>query len=59
MNTIEHDDGSSTGNKLDAQRDIIRQSLDAITNDIGMAMRDAGLSFPSSISPSGTLEMRS
>ena len=46
MNTIEHDDGSSTGNKLDTQRDIIRQSLDAIVNDIGMAMRDVGLTFP-------------
>ena len=32
--------------KLNAQRDIIRQSLDAITNDIGMAMRDVGLTFP-------------
>ena len=32
--------------KLNAQRDIIRQSLDAIANDIGMAMRDVGLSFP-------------
>ena len=32
--------------KLDAQRDIIRQSLDAITTDIGMAMRDVGLTFP-------------
>ena len=31
---------------LDAQRDIIKQSLDAITNDIGMAMRDVGLTFP-------------
>jgi hypothetical protein len=31
--------------KLNAQRDLIRQSLDAITNDIGMAMRDVGLSF--------------
>ena len=31
---------------LDAQRDIIRQSLNAITNDIGMAMRDVGLTFP-------------
>ena len=31
---------------LDAQRDIIRQSLDAIANDIGMAMRDVGLTFP-------------
>ena len=33
-------------NKLDAQRDIIRQSLDEIVNDIGMAMRDVGLTFP-------------
>ena len=46
MNNIEHDDDSSTGNKLDTQRDIIRQSLDAITNDIGMKMRDVGLTFP-------------
>ena len=35
-----------TDDRLDAQRDIIRQSLDAITNDIGMAMRDVGLTFP-------------
>ena len=46
MNTIEHDERPSTDDKLDAQRDIIRQSLDAITNDIGMAMRDVGLTFP-------------
>ena len=32
--------------RLDAQRDIIRQSLDEIANDIGMAMRDVGLTFP-------------
>ena len=32
--------------RLDAQRNIIRQSLDAIVNDIGMAMRDVGLTFP-------------
>ena len=31
---------------LDAQRDIIRQSLNAIVNDIGMKMRDVGLMFP-------------
>ena len=46
MNTIEHDDDPSTDDALDAQRDFIRQSLDAITNDIGMAMRDVGLTFP-------------
>ena len=33
-------------NRLDAQRDIIRQSLNEIVNDIGMAMRDVGLTFP-------------
>jgi len=32
--------------RLNAQRDIIRQSLDAITKHIGMAMRDVGLTFP-------------
>jgi hypothetical protein len=31
---------------LDAQRDVIRQSIDEIANDIGMAMRDVGLTFP-------------
>jgi hypothetical protein len=31
---------------LDAQREIIRQSLNEIANDIGVAMRDAGLTFP-------------
>ena len=46
MNSIEHDDGSSTDDKLDAQRDIIRQSINEIANDIGMAMRDVGLTFP-------------
>jgi hypothetical protein len=32
--------------RLDAHRDIIRQSLDVITSDIGMAMRDVDLTFP-------------
>ena len=31
---------------LDAQRDIIRHSINEIANDIGMAMRDVGLTFP-------------
>ena len=44
MNDIDPQTGSDM--RLDAQRDIIRQSLDAITNDIGMAMRDVGLTFP-------------
>ena len=46
MNTIEHEDDSSTDDTLDAQRDIIRQSINEIANDIGMAMRDVGLTFP-------------
>jgi hypothetical protein len=39
MNT--HDDTS-----IEEQRGIIRHSLHEIVNDIGMAMRDAGLHFP-------------
>ena len=31
---------------IDARREMIRQSLDAIANDVGMALRDAGLRFP-------------
>ena len=38
-----HDDTS-----IEEQREIIRHSLHEIVNDIGMAMRDAGLHFPSS-----------
>ena len=44
MNEIDPQTASNDG--LDAQRDIIRQSLDAIANDIGTAMRDVGLTFP-------------
>ena len=44
MNEI--DPQTASNDKLDAQRDIIRQSLDAIINDIGTAMRDIGLTFP-------------
>jgi hypothetical protein len=46
MNIIEHHDDLSTDDRLDAQRGIIRQSLDQIAADIGMAMRDVGLAFP-------------
>jgi len=31
---------------LDTQREAIGQSVSAITNGIGMALRDAGQSFP-------------
>jgi hypothetical protein len=46
MNTDEPQDDLSTDDGLDAQRNIIRQSLDAIIDEIGIAMRDAGLAFP-------------
>jgi hypothetical protein len=46
MNFIAQEDDISTDDKLDAQRDIIRQSINEIANDIGMAMRDVGLTFP-------------
>ena len=46
MNTFDEQDSFTFDDKLDTQRDIIRQSLDAIANDIGMAMRDVGLTFP-------------
>ena len=32
--------------RLNAQREIIKQSLDAITNGIGMKMGNVGLTFP-------------
>ena len=38
-------EGTSTDG-IDAQREMIRQSLDEIANDISMALRDAGLRFP-------------
>jgi hypothetical protein len=37
---------TSTKRYLDAHRENIRKSLDQITNGIGMALRDAGLTFP-------------
>jgi hypothetical protein len=44
MDDIDPQTGSDI--RLDAQRDIIRQSINEIANDIGMAMRDVGLTFP-------------
>ena len=46
MNTFDQQDDFIFDDRRDAQRDIIRQSLDAIADDIGTAMRDAGLTFP-------------
>jgi hypothetical protein len=31
---------------LNTQRETLRQSLDAVASDVGMALRDAGLDFP-------------
>ena len=42
----EIDPQTASDGKLDARRDIIRQSINEIANDIGMAMRDVGLTFP-------------
>jgi hypothetical protein len=46
MDTLDKFYTTSTDNRLDAQRDIIRESLNEIVADIGMAMRDEGLHFP-------------
>ena len=46
MNTSDEQDDIIFDDRIDAQRDLIRQSLDQIANDIGMAMRDVGLNFP-------------
>jgi hypothetical protein len=31
---------------IDARREVIRGSLDAIANDVGMALQDAAYAFP-------------
>ena len=46
MDTLDDFYTTSTDDRLDAQRDIIRESLNEIANDISMAMRDEGLHFP-------------
>ena len=40
------DDQSNKHDYLDAQRETMRASLNEIASDIGMAMRDEGLTFP-------------
>jgi hypothetical protein len=35
-----------SADRLDAHRENVKKSLDEITNDIGMALRDAGLMLP-------------
>ena len=46
MNPFDEQDDSTFDDTRNTQRDIIRQSLNEIANDIGMAMRDVGLTFP-------------
>jgi hypothetical protein len=46
MNTFEEQDEFMFEDKIDWQRGIIRQSLNEIANDIGITMRDVGLTFP-------------
>jgi hypothetical protein len=46
MDTIDDQDNTQSDDKLDAQRDIIRQSLNEIANDVGMMLRDVALTFP-------------
>jgi hypothetical protein len=46
MDTIDDQDDARFDKNIDSQRDIIRQSLNEIANDIGMVMCDAGLRFP-------------
>jgi hypothetical protein len=46
MDTHDDIDTTSTDNRLDAQRSIIRQALNQIANDVGMMLRDEGLRFP-------------
>ena len=45
MDTI--DQRAASDNRLDPHREIIRQSLERNSNDIGMAMRDVGPNLPS------------
>ncbi len=46
MNPNDNQDDTPFDNRLDAQREIIRASLNEIASNIGMMMRDAGLHFP-------------
>jgi hypothetical protein len=46
MNTFDDQDDTPSDNRLDAQREIIREALDEIADDVGMMLRDEGLRFP-------------
>ena len=46
MDTLDGRDDTQFYNDIESQREIIRQSLDQIASDIGMALRDVGITFP-------------
>jgi hypothetical protein len=46
MDTLNGRDDTQFYNDIASQREIIRQSLDEIASDIGMALRDVGITFP-------------
>jgi hypothetical protein len=46
MDTLDDFDTTSTDDRLGAQREIIREALNEIANDVGMMLRDEGLHFP-------------
>ena len=45
MNTTD-DQLESTDDELETQKSLIRQSLDDIASELGLAMRDANLDYP-------------
>jgi hypothetical protein len=46
MDNLDDQNDTQFDDRLESQREAIRQSLDAIANDVGMALWDAGLRFP-------------
>src|SRR3954470_20891223 len=46
MDTLDNQEDVQLADHRYSQRETIRESLGAIANDIGMAMRDVGLRFP-------------
>jgi hypothetical protein len=46
MDGFDDQDDTQFDDRLDAQRQIIRASLNEIANELGMIMRDEGLRFP-------------
>jgi hypothetical protein len=46
MDTFDDEDDTQRDDRLDAQRKIIRASLNEIAKEVGMIMRDEGLRFP-------------